>query len=232
MRTARKHALAAASTLLAALALTACQGNDAAAPAADKPAAAPSAQGAADNAPGSDGSTDQAPQAPSTPRPEKPAPRREAPKPVSKPRPKPDTTPVTCTGANVKVRATVVARPLDHLLVTATNTGSRPCYAYYAPALRFGDAQAAARVDRDSVPQAVVTLEPGESAYAGVRTSRADGGAGKGYTATSLEVWFTGRDDKGSEGPAARPALPAAGVYVDPSVTVSYWQTSMDAALD
>lgn len=41
---------------------------------------------------------------------------------------------VTCTGANTRVTVSKVSRPINHLLLTATNTGSSPCYAYHAPA--------------------------------------------------------------------------------------------------
>ncbi|MEV8541860.1 DUF4232 domain-containing protein [Streptomyces sp. NPDC051572] len=70
---------------------------------------------------------------------------------------------VTCTGANTKVTAQTVTRPLNHLLLTVKNTGSKTCYLYGYPALRFTDAQAVPPVDEDSQPQAVTTLRPGQS---------------------------------------------------------------------
>ncbi|MCF3123662.1 DUF4232 domain-containing protein [Streptomyces arenae] len=139
--------------------------------------------------------------------------------------------PVTCTAANTKVKVTKVASPVNHLLLTATNTGTAPCFAYNAPALRFDDAQAAASVNHDSVPQAVVTLEPGQSAYAGITTSAADGSGAHGYTAHRLGVYFSHRAMDGSMGPEAPVRLPAAGVYVDSTVTTTYWQSTRDAAL-
>ncbi|MFF3639507.1 DUF4232 domain-containing protein [Streptomyces sp. NPDC002564] len=138
---------------------------------------------------------------------------------------------VTCTAATTKVTVTKVTRPLNHLLITATNTGSKPCYAYNAPYLRFDDAQASAAVDRDSVPQAVVTLEPGRSAYAGVRTSAADGSGTHGRTAHRLRVHFANRAMDGSVGAPADLKLPAGGVYVDSSVTTTYWQATREDAL-
>lgn len=73
-------------------------------------------------------------------------------------------------------------------------------------------------------PQAVVTLAPGESGYAGVLLSAADGSGGNGYTAKTLVVGF-------AKGSSATPALPAKGVYVDDKLTVTYWQQSLDDAL-
>ncbi|WP_369248310.1 DUF4232 domain-containing protein [Streptomyces sp. R41] len=129
-----------------------------------------------------------------------------------------------CNGANTKTTATEVTRPLNHLLLTVTNTGSKNCDLTGYPIARFGEAQAVPPVAEETHPQAVVTLAPGESGYAGVLLSAGDGSGGNGYTAKTLTVAF----DKGS---SARPALPAKGVYVDDKLTVTYWQQSLDDAL-
>ncbi|WP_274914942.1 DUF4232 domain-containing protein [Streptomyces sp. WZ-12] len=137
--------------------------------------------------------------------------------------------PVTCTAATTKVTVQKVNRPLNHLLLTATNTGNKPCYAYGAPVLRFDDAQAATFVLQDSVPQAVVTLEPGQSAYAAIGTESPEGT--HGYQAHELGVLFSNRAMDGSVGGWARPKLPKGGVYVDSSAFVTYWQTDPADAL-
>jgi hypothetical protein len=129
-----------------------------------------------------------------------------------------------CSGANTKTTATEVTRPLNHLLLTVTNTGSKNCDLTGYPIARFGEAQAVPPVAEETHPQAVVTLTPGESGYAGVLLSAGDGSGGNGYTAKALTVGF----DKGS---SAQPALPAKGVYVDDKLTVTYWQQSLDDAL-
>jgi hypothetical protein len=117
------------------------------------------------------------------------------------------------------------------MLLTVTNTGSRSCYLYTYPVVRFGEAQSVPPVIEDSQPQAVVTLEPGESGYASVALSATDGSGGNGYTAKSLTVYFHGRSGNGSVGRGASPSLPAKGVYVDDSLKVTYWQQSMDDAV-
>ncbi|MFJ9835083.1 DUF4232 domain-containing protein [Streptomyces sp. NPDC101169] len=132
-----------------------------------------------------------------------------------------------CSVSATRTTATVVSRPLNHLLLTVTNTGSKNCDLLYYPAVRFGEAQSVPAAYEDSKPQAVVTLAPGESGYAGVRLSAGDGSGSHGYTAKSLEVYF----DTGAN-TAARPSLPAKGVYVDDSIRVSYWQSTMDDALN
>lgn len=80
---------------------------------------------------------------------------------------------VTCEGSNTRTVAAPLQRPLNHMLLTVTNTGNSTCYLYYYPALRFNDAQAVPPVLDDSQPQAVVTLDPGESGYASVSLSAA-----------------------------------------------------------
>jgi len=138
---------------------------------------------------------------------------------------------VPCSGANTKVTAQTVSRPINHMLLTVTNTGSKTCDLYYYPAVNFDDAQSVPPVMKDSQPQAVTTLTPGQSGYAGVALSGGDNGTGtNGRTARSLSVYFFDRDNN-SISPAATPALPAKGVYVDDSLKVTYWVSDAQDAL-
>lgn len=138
---------------------------------------------------------------------------------------------VTCTGANTRVTAQTVSRPLNHLLLTVKNTGSKTCYLYGYPALNFQDAQAVPPVYKDSQPQAVTTLRPGQSGYAGVLLSAADGSGTGGYTAKTLSVIFQNRalDFVGS---GVKVSLPSKGVYIDSSLTTTYWLTDPEDALN
>jgi hypothetical protein len=131
---------------------------------------------------------------------------------------------VACDGSTTKTTATAVSRPLNHLLLTVTNTGTRNCDLTGYPIARFAEAQSVPPVAEETHPQAVVTLAPGESGYAGVLLSAADGSGANGYTAKTLEIGF----DKGR---SATPALPAKGVYIDDKLTVTYWQQGLDDAL-
>ncbi|WP_326786263.1 DUF4232 domain-containing protein [Streptomyces sp. NBC_00151] len=131
---------------------------------------------------------------------------------------------VACDGSTTKTTATAVSRPLNHLLLTVTNTGTRNCDLTGYPIARFAEAQSVPPVAEETHPQAVVTLAPGESGYAGVLLSAADGSGANGYTAKTLEIGF----DKGR---SATPALPAKGVYIDDKLTVTYWQQDLDGAL-
>lgn len=145
---------------------------------------------------------------------------------ASQPASDPDSVHAPCTPASTRTTATVVSRPLNHLLLTVTNTGSKNCDLVDYPALRFGDAQSVPPVVEESKPQAVVTLAPGESGYASVLLSMADGSGSSGYTAKTLGVYFNVKSPS-----ASHPALPAKGVYVDSSISVSYWQSDMGDAL-
>ncbi|MDH6568970.1 hypothetical protein M2160_003991 [Streptomyces sp. SAI-117] len=230
---------AAATTVLAALSLTACndgtgtqdEGRAASSPATDAHSPAPSAgtdrpaptgsKGATGTA-GSTGSSGTGSGGAATP--------SAPPSPVSK-APGAAARPVTCEGSTTRTVAAPLTRPVNHMLLTVTNTGSTSCYLYGYPAVRFGEAQAVRPVIEASQPQAVVTLAPGESGYASVNLSATDGSAGNGRTAKSLTVYFQGRSGNGSTGTGAHPALPAKGVYVDDSLKVTYWQQSMDDAV-
>lgn len=134
----------------------------------------------------------------------------------------------TCTGANTKVKISQVSRPINHLLLTVVNTGSKNCDAYYAPFLRFDEAQAAAQIIEDSQPQAVVTLAPGEAAYASISLN---GDGNPRIPAKKLTVSFPGRDNQGSVGPASAPITLPAGTRIADDTSVTHWQSNMADAL-
>ncbi|HBF79502.1 MAG TPA: DUF4232 domain-containing protein [Streptomyces sp.] len=242
-RAARTCALTS-TALLAALALTACQGGgQTAADASTSASTAPSAQPAADaeapaeqdaQASGSDATADSASSSggDSGSAAGKSRPGATEVQPAAREKSDSDSGPVTraCDGGNTEVTFKTVPRPVNHGLLTVTNTGSKACDAYGYPAVRFGEAQSVPPVYEESKPQAVVTLAPGESAYAGVTTSAADGSGTGGYSTKSLSVYFQGRDLSGSTGPEARVPL-ASKVYVDSKLTVTYWQSDLDNAL-
>lgn len=138
---------------------------------------------------------------------------------------------VLCNGSNTKVTAQTVSRPLNHMLLTVTNTGSRTCDLTYYPVLRFDEMQWVPRAAEETHPQAVTTLKPGESGFAGVLLSAADGSGDGGTTAEKLTVAFQGMTPNSSGGASATPSLPAEGVYYDSSLTVTYWQQDADDAL-
>ena len=114
-------------------------------------------------------------------------------------------------------------------MLQATNTSNAACDLYSAPVLQFDADQAAVAELPDSKPQSVVTLAPGESGYAAVLLSGADG-AGHGRKATSLSVSLARRDGQGSFGGAAKVALPGGSSYLDDGARVTYWQADPNTA--
>jgi hypothetical protein len=141
---------------------------------------------------------------------------------------------VTCTNTNMRTTVTAVAQPMNHLLITGTNNGSKPCYAYSAPTISF-DLSKDLTIDvlTDSTPQAVVWLEPGESAYAAVITSDGSKPASdNSYTAKKMALWFAAKGSDEQAGPGRSIRLQGEGVYIDETVAqVTYWQSKMDSAL-
>ncbi|MFJ9869240.1 DUF4232 domain-containing protein [Streptomyces sp. NPDC101165] len=135
---------------------------------------------------------------------------------------------VLCNGSTTKVTAQPVSRPLNHMLITVKNTGSKYCDLTYFPVLRFDEMQWVPQADEQTHPQAVTTLAPGESGYAAVLLSAADGSGEGGMTGHKLTVGFQGKTPNSSGGASATPVLPAKGVYYDSSLKVTYWQQNLD----
>ena len=237
LRTSRTRlAAAAATTVLAALSLTACDNGtgtqDEGAGATKSPSSTATSSPTAAESPGAPDSTalsDSSGSSGATP--SSGAKSGNTGGTSATQTPPGSTTPVTCEGSNTRTVAAPLTRPVNHMLLTVTNTGSRTCFLYTYPSVQFTDAQSEPPVIEDSQPQAVVTLEPGESGYASVNLSATDGSGKNGYTAKDLNVYFHGRSGNESVGKGASPALPAKGVYVDDSLKVTYWQQSMDDAV-
>ncbi|TXS52528.1 DUF4232 domain-containing protein [Streptomyces sp. uw30] len=137
-----------------------------------------------------------------------------------------------CNGSNTRTTAQPVPRPLNHMLLTVTNTGSKPCGLMYYPVLRFDEMQWVPQAIEDTQPQAVTILDPGASGYAGVLLSAADGSGTGGDTGRKLTIAFQGRTPNSDGGPSATPSLPAKGVHYDSALSVTYWQTDVETALN
>ncbi|MCX5384891.1 DUF4232 domain-containing protein [Streptomyces sp. NBC_00083] len=240
MRTTFRIAAAATSTLVAALALTACGGDgsdgstSAEKPAASTPVDTPATPGQtpAGDSKGSGTGTGSGKSAGSSSggHTGSGSGSGSAANPGGKSAKKPSgggSSDASCTGATVKLTATPVTRPINHVLLTVTNTGSTRCNAYYAPSVAFfGDQQSPVAVDKDTIPQAVVSLSPGASAYAMVRTQGEDDGS-KPRNSTRVSVYFQGKDDNGSTGSAAHASLTKSIAVVESQAMVTYWQSDL-----
>uniref|UniRef100_UPI0018920CC1 DUF4232 domain-containing protein n=1 Tax=Catenulispora rubra TaxID=280293 RepID=UPI0018920CC1 len=123
-----------------------------------------------------------------------------------------------------------LVRPINHVLLTVTNTGTAACSVYYYPDLRFdADQQAVTQAVEDSKPQAVVTIDPGQSAYASIGTSAADSSAGK--VEPQVEVFLESLDQSGSLPGSLKLPLPNGTVVDQNSAFVTYWQYDMQSAI-
>ncbi|MFJ6615873.1 DUF4232 domain-containing protein [Streptomyces sp. NPDC091289] len=230
MRTNRIRTTALAATALAAaLSLTACGGGEDKAM-GTKPAG--SAETAAPAASNTD-STAQ-PDAPEAGAPETqtvPAGGKHAGGNGKKPETAPNTEAAAsipaCTPKNSTVKVSDVKRPINHLLLTVTNTGSKDCAAYHAPFLRFDGAQAVYPILDDSKPQAVVVLSPGEKAYAGIGLL-GEPGENEPVKSDNLGVIMVDKNNN-SKGEATL-KLPAE-TYTDSLGFVTYWQSDVENAL-
>lgn len=132
---------------------------------------------------------------------------------------------VPCTADNTSAAATPVSRPLNYMLITITNTGSKMCDLNGYPILKFDGAQSVPPVIEDSKPQAVTSLKPGAKGYAAAILSAGDGSGGEGRTAQSLQIGFQG-SDKFTDA-----ALQARGVHIDDKLRVTYWVSDSADAL-
>ncbi|MFI5680718.1 DUF4232 domain-containing protein [Streptomyces cellulosae] len=242
MRARRIRLIAATGATLAALALTACQdGTGTKDEGASRPTATTSTGRPTATPTSTTGTPDTAPATTTPGKPttsngkvpasaRKPAPEA-GPRKTSDPDPNAPENRVLCNGSNTTVTAQPVSRPVNHMLITVKNTGSKVCDLTYYPVLRFDEMQWAPQPFEDSKPQAVTTLAPGESGYAGVLLSSADGSGDGGTTGRRLTVAFQGATPNSSGGASATPSLPAKGVYYDSSLRVTYWQREMSDAL-
>ncbi|MEU8621346.1 DUF4232 domain-containing protein [Streptomyces sp. NPDC048623] len=216
MRTVARRLALPAAAVAAALALTACQSSDLPVNTTPKPASQTP----------SEAPSEVPSEAPTTK-----APTTAAPKPASTPKPTKQTgtgtgteaRTVTCTAGNTKVVASKVSRPINHLVLTVTNVGSRPCNALNAPFVGFDDPQAPIRIMEDSKPQAVVTLAPGESGYASVLLTGEPGPDTNGHTVRTIRVSLTQESSTTVTAPG--------GTFADDGAAVSYWQRSLSDAL-
>ncbi|MER6142152.1 DUF4232 domain-containing protein [Streptomyces sparsogenes] len=131
-----------------------------------------------------------------------------------------------CDINKLSVGVKTVKRPLNYAVIEVNSHAGVDCNLVGYPILNFNDAQAPIPVNESTKPQAVVTLAPGETAYAGIRLSAADGSGKHGYKATSLKVYLQGSDD-------SKPVeLPGGSLYLDSTAQVTYWQSDLSNALD
>jgi hypothetical protein len=134
----------------------------------------------------------------------------------------------------VKFAVKEVKNPINHVLITATNTSSKACRIYGYPALALSEnAQAETARIGESKPQAVVTLDRGATAYAGLITATLDRNSENKVTTSSIGVALHGPDeaDPTTEEGMGVP-VPGGSLYVEQdNAQVTYWQDDPNDAL-
>jgi hypothetical protein len=124
--------------------------------------------------------------------------------------------------------------PINHVLISATNTSRLPCRLNRYPLLRTFQAEKAPIGAVESTkPATPVLLAPGAKAYAGLMTNSADGSGKNGKNIPLLILQLQPSDaGAGGVGRPASVAMPQNAQYVDSSAFVSYWESDMQSAID
>ncbi|MET9604091.1 DUF4232 domain-containing protein [Streptomyces sp. NPDC006512] len=132
----------------------------------------------------------------------------------------------SCTDANVSITTTYYRMDsTKHVLLTATNTGDKPCTLYRYPSVRFdGAPDQIGPLESDW--HAVATIRPREKAYAGVRLYRV---GEELRVVTSMTVAFRNSDNSSDAGKPVKVSLAdqGGGLNVDAGVGVTYWNTDV-----
>ncbi|MEU6223276.1 DUF4232 domain-containing protein [Streptomyces sp. NPDC047042] len=140
--------------------------------------------------------------------------------------------PVDCATSSLRFAVKAVRNPVNHVLITATNNGTKACHLYSYPALRISEnSQSVTAVIGESKPQAVVTLDRGATAYAGLITASSDRNSEIKVTTPSIGLSLFGPDEEGTDAEVEVP-VPGGSLYVEEdNAQVTYWQDTPNDAL-
>ncbi|MEU5833981.1 DUF4232 domain-containing protein [Streptomyces diacarni] len=133
-----------------------------------------------------------------------------------------------CDVGSVQVGLQPTGGSAPVILLKATNKGDERCDLYGYPFVGYPGAQAPIKVGGGQ-PQAVVSLEPGTSAYAALSLEEGDGA--NMHREKELTVELANRDQNGTGSTATVNAPEGAGLALSDNSTVSYWNTTPELAL-
>ncbi|MEU6080204.1 DUF4232 domain-containing protein [Streptomyces sp. NPDC047108] len=136
-----------------------------------------------------------------------------------------------CTAETLAVEAEAVKSPINHMVLVATNNSDSACNLYHYPTVGEEGAQAALPPVEESKPQAVATLEPGQSAYAGVLLSSADGSGGEGRETKNFTVGLMDTEGTPTDESPMIVEAPGGSTHVDDNARVTYWLSDMKDAI-
>lgn len=116
------------------------------------------------------------------------------------------------------------------LLLTVTNTSTKPCKLRTYPVLRLEDGHGRlVGVFENSKPRTEVTLAPGKEVYAGLllRQSNKD----VSTLVNNMALAPHGQSPHNNTGEGVLLEMPKGGVHVDDKARVTYWNSSSEAAV-
>lgn len=132
-----------------------------------------------------------------------------------------------CTLDSSSIKLEETGGTIPSILLTLTNTGSKECAVYNAPFVSDPVAGKNLPVNKDTVPQAVVELAPGHTAYAAIYLSQKPT-----HRTKTLNVTLADRSGGGTDGHVTVTApASGSGLGLDDSSQVTYWQVSEELAL-
>ncbi|MFG2195063.1 DUF4232 domain-containing protein [Streptomyces sp. NPDC048639] len=137
----------------------------------------------------------------------------------------------SCSPETIQVEAEAVKSPINHMVLVATNNSDSACNLHYYPFVGEEGAQSTLQPVEESKPQAVATLDPGQSAYAGVLLSAADGSGGEGRETENFTVGLADSEGSPTSDSPMIVEAPGGKAHVDDSAKVTYWLTDMKDAI-
>ena len=139
--------------------------------------------------------------------------------------------PRDCSTDMLKLTIQPLREPVNHVMISATNTSHVPCHLNKYPILRtFASQQTPIAAAETTKPASVILLAPGATAYAGLMTNSADGSGTNGRNVANLQLQLQPGGGSGGVGRPASVAMPAGAQYVDSSAVVTYWESDLQSA--
>ena len=134
----------------------------------------------------------------------------------------------TCAIGKVSVDFQQTGGSMPAILLKATNNGSGSCKLYGHPFVNYPDAQSPIKPSGD-LPESVVTLKKGESAYSALSLEKGDGA--NVDRAKQLTVQLADGSMKAASGTAKLNSPGSGGLALSDDSSVSYWNSSVEGAM-
>ncbi|MEU5000243.1 DUF4232 domain-containing protein [Streptomyces sp. NPDC021622] len=134
-----------------------------------------------------------------------------------------------CTLATSKIAMQETGGSAPVVLLKITNNGDKRCSVYGAPFISDPTAGKNLPVAEDTRPQSVVSVEPNQSAYASIGLAAKE--SGDTHRTKTFNVTLATKEGKGTDGHASVGSPGPAGLLLDSSSQVTYWQSTSEDAL-